>query len=65
MPDDATIVVGGDVARAGEQPSETLERLRGLGDRVLWLRGNADRELYPGEEGLAPPGVRSTRPARR
>ncbi len=38
------IVVGGDVA-AGPWPSETVERLRALGDRVLWLRGNADREL--------------------
>jgi putative phosphoesterase len=38
------IVVGGDIA-AGPQPAETLERLRGLGDRVFWVRGNADREL--------------------
>ena len=53
VPDDAAIVVGGDVA-AGLFPAETLERLRVLGDRVHWLRGNADRELTPGEEGLAP-----------
>jgi putative phosphoesterase len=57
VPDDATIVVGGDVCAGGEQPSETLARLRGLGDRVRWVRGNADRELMPGEEGLAPPEV--------
>jgi putative phosphoesterase len=57
IPDDATIVVGGDVVAVGSEPSETLERLRALGDRVVWIRGNADRELYPGEEGLAPPGV--------
>ena len=57
VPDDATIVVGGDVVAGGPQPAETLERLRGLGDRVLWLRGNADRELKPGEPGLAPPGA--------
>jgi putative phosphoesterase len=57
VPEDATIVVGGDVVAGGSEPSEALERLRGLGDRVLWLRGNADRELYPGEEGLAPPGA--------
>ena len=57
LPEDATIVVGGDVVAGGPQPSETLERLRGLGDRVLWLRGNADRELKPGEPGLAPPGL--------
>jgi putative phosphoesterase len=54
VPHDATIVVGGDVCSGGEQPSETLERLRGLGDRVRWVRGNADRELYPGESGLVP-----------
>jgi putative phosphoesterase len=57
VPADATIVVGGDVVAGGSHPSETLERLRALGDRVLWLRGNADRELKPGEPGLAPPGV--------
>ena len=55
VPDDATIVVGGDVCAGGEQPSEVLARLRGLGDRVVWVRGNADRELHPGEEGLASP----------
>jgi predicted phosphodiesterase len=53
VPDDAVIVVGGDIV-AGLFPSETLECLRGLGARVRWLRGNADRELMPGEEGLAP-----------
>ena len=41
------IVVGGDVA-SGPQPSETLELLRGLGDRVSWVRGNGDRELATG-----------------
>ncbi|HEY7207442.1 MAG TPA: metallophosphoesterase family protein [Gaiellaceae bacterium] len=46
------IVLGGDVA-AGGFPSETLERLRGLGDRVHWVRGNADRELTEPEGGLA------------
>jgi putative phosphoesterase len=56
VPEDALIVVGGDVA-AGPFPQETVDRLRGLGDRVKWIRGNADRELMPGEEGLAPPGV--------
>ena len=57
VPDDATIVVGGDICAGGEQPSETLVRLRGLGDRVVWVRGNADRELKRGEPGLAPPGA--------
>ena len=57
IPDDATIVVGGDVCAGGEHPAETLERLRGLGERVRWIRGNADRELTPGEETLVPPEV--------
>jgi putative phosphoesterase len=57
VPDDATIVVGGDICSGGDQPSETLARLRRLGERVRWVRGNSDRELYPGEEGLAPPEV--------
>ena len=54
IPDDAVIVVGGDVCVGGADPSETLERLRSLGERVRWLRGNGDRELTPGEVGLGP-----------
>jgi predicted phosphodiesterase len=38
------IVLTGDIA-AGPQPAEVLDRLLGLGDRVIWVRGNADREL--------------------
>jgi len=52
------IVVGGDVV-GGEFPSETVERLRGLGDRIRWLRGNAERELVelpPPREAGPPPG---------
>jgi putative phosphoesterase len=45
IPDEATIVVGGDVCFRGDQPAKTLERLRALGDRVVWVRGNTDREL--------------------
>ena len=56
VPDDAVIVIGGDVT-AGPLPAETLERLRALGERVRWIRGNADRELTPSEPGLAPPDV--------
>jgi putative phosphoesterase len=50
------ILVGGDIA-AGPWPSETMGRLRGLGDRVRFIRGNADREVAaPNEQkGLAPP----------
>jgi predicted phosphodiesterase len=62
VPEDATIVVGGDVVAGGDQPSETLALLRAPGDRVRWLRGNADRELFPGEGGLVPePLVEQTR----
>jgi predicted phosphodiesterase len=53
VPEDAAIVLGGDVA-VGPFPAETLERLRDLGDRARWIRGNADRELTPGELGVAP-----------
>jgi predicted phosphodiesterase len=38
------IVLTGDIT-AGPQPAEVLDLLRGLGDRVLWIAGNADREL--------------------
>jgi putative phosphoesterase len=52
------ILVGGDVA-AGPWPAETLARLRALGDRVRWIRGNADRELTQpsesSEQGGPPP----------
>jgi predicted phosphodiesterase len=38
------IVLTGDIA-SGPQPVETLDRLLGMGERVSWVRGNADREL--------------------
>lgn len=38
------VVVTGDHA-AGPMPVETLDMLTGLGDRVVLVRGNADREL--------------------
>jgi predicted phosphodiesterase len=38
------IVLGGDCIH-GPQPLETLARLRALGDRAVWLRGNTDRLL--------------------
>ena len=40
------VVLTGDLA-AGPLPVATLDRLAGLGDRALWVRGNADRELVP------------------
>jgi putative phosphoesterase len=53
------IVAGGDMV-AGPWPAETLERLHGLGDRVRFIRGNADRELVdpsPPREGGPPQQV--------
>ena len=38
------VVLAGDIA-SGPQPVETLDLLSGLGERVVWVRGNADREL--------------------
>lgn len=38
------LVLTGDIA-AGPQPVEVLDRLIDLGNRVVWVRGNADREL--------------------
>ncbi len=38
------LVVTGDIA-AGPQPAQVLDRLISLGERVIWVRGNADREL--------------------
>ncbi|MEU7562516.1 metallophosphoesterase family protein [Streptomyces eurythermus] len=38
------IVLTGDIA-AGPQPTQVLDLLTSLGDRVSWISGNADREL--------------------
>jgi putative phosphoesterase len=46
------LVLTGDIA-AGPQPVEVLDRLLGLGDRVTWVRGNADRDLVELAGGLA------------
>jgi putative phosphoesterase len=47
------IVIGGDTVM-GPMPSETLERVRALEGDVRVIRGNADREVYEDEPGLAP-----------
>jgi predicted phosphodiesterase len=49
------IVLTGDIA-AGPQPAQALDRLLGLGDRVTWVRGNADRELVELARGQAEAG---------
>lgn len=46
------IVVTGDIA-AGPQPIGVLDRLLGLGERVVLVRGNADRELVEIVDGAA------------
>ncbi|HEY2043559.1 MAG TPA: metallophosphoesterase family protein [Jatrophihabitans sp.] len=38
------IVLTGDIA-SGPQPVQVLDRLVGLGAKVVWVRGNAEREL--------------------
>jgi putative phosphoesterase len=38
------IVLTGDIA-AGPQPAQVLDRLISLGDKAIWVRGNAEREL--------------------
>jgi predicted phosphodiesterase len=45
------IVVTGDHTW-GPQPTEVLDRLIGLGDRVVMIRGNADRELLRMSQGI-------------
>jgi putative phosphoesterase len=44
------VLVGGDLV-AGPFPAECLDRLTALGERVTFLRGNADREVVAGGEG--------------
>ncbi len=44
------VVVTGDLA-AGPQPTEVLDRLVGLGERVVLVRGNADRDLVTAARG--------------
>jgi predicted phosphodiesterase len=46
------IVLTGDIA-AGPQPVEVLDPLLDLGDRVSWVRGNADRELVELARGVS------------
>lgn len=40
------IVLTGDIT-AGPQPTQVIDLLTSLGDRVAWISGNADRELNP------------------
>lgn len=50
------IVLNGDIA-TGPMPAETLDRLAGLSGQVIWVRGNADRELAAAFDGALDPGL--------
>jgi putative phosphoesterase len=62
------VLIGGDVA-LGPMPRETLELLASLGERVVYLRGNCDREMAAALAGEfaadAPWGVRTRWAAER
>lgn len=44
------IVIGGDIV-SGPMPEQVLQRLRQLGDKVLFIRGNGDREVVAAFDG--------------
>lgn len=50
------IVLNGDIA-AGPMPAETLDRLAALGDRAIWVHGNAEREVVAAYDGLPDPAL--------
>ncbi|MBD0348054.1 MAG: metallophosphoesterase family protein [Thermoleophilia bacterium] len=50
------VVLGGDFS-AGPLAAETVDRLRGLGERAHFLRGNADRELADPDWSLDDPAA--------
>ncbi|MGW5717842.1 metallophosphoesterase family protein [Amycolatopsis sp. NPDC003865] len=64
------IVLLGDML-AGPMPVQTMDRLRALGSRAVWVRGNADRELAASARGtgkfvpdpIFPWAARQLRPA--
>jgi putative phosphoesterase len=50
------IVLNGDIA-TGPMPAETLDRLAELGEKAIWVRGNADRELVAAYDGVLNPDL--------
>jgi predicted phosphodiesterase len=50
------IVLNGDMA-TGPMAAQTLERLAGLGERAVWVRGNCERELVDAWDGALDPGL--------
>jgi predicted phosphodiesterase len=57
------IVVGGDVV-PGPMPVDTIERLRALGDRALFVRGNGDRWVVEAFDASASTGEEDDDPGR-
>jgi predicted phosphodiesterase len=49
------IVLAGDIA-LGPMPGETLDLLQSLGDRVVWVHGNCEREVVSAYDGVDVPG---------
>jgi putative phosphoesterase len=57
------VVLDGDIAD-GPMPGPTLDRLAELGDRVIWVRGNSDRDLAAAFDGtFQPSGLATNAPA--
>jgi predicted phosphodiesterase len=50
------IVLNGDIA-TGPMPAETLDRLAELGEKAIWVRGNANRELVAAYDGVLNPDL--------
>jgi predicted phosphodiesterase len=50
------IVLLGDIA-LGPMPGETLDLLASMGDRVVWVHGNCEREVVLAYDGAAVPGL--------
>jgi putative phosphoesterase len=50
------LVLNGDIA-TGPMPVETLDLLAELGDRAVWVRGNADREVVEAYDGVLDPNL--------
>jgi putative phosphoesterase len=50
------IVLNGDIA-TGPMPAPTLDRLMALGDRVVWVHGNCERELVAAYDGHVDPAL--------
>jgi putative phosphoesterase len=60
LPADVDLILAGGDFLGGPRPAATLERLRELGDRVRFIRGNVERELVdpdPPRPAGPPPGA--------